>query len=163
MAPAGKAMVVWSVNEDGYSVVHARGLDGPITVPAAPDGQIRAMSISADGGLLAPLISTPARAIEVAVVRPGTDKPVRYLTDTRPTALRTGDGVLPELVRYPADDGTLIPALLYWSAGPGPYLVLLSIHGGPEIQARPEYSALHQCLLASGIAVLAPNIRGSSG
>jgi dipeptidyl aminopeptidase/acylaminoacyl peptidase len=41
--------------------------------------------------------------------------------------------------------------------------VLLSIHGGPDQQTQPEYDALHQCLLASGIAVLAPNIRGSSG
>lgn len=39
----------------------------------------------------------------------------------------------------------------------------MSVHGGPEDQARPEYDPLHQCLLANGIAVLAPNIRGSSG
>jgi dipeptidyl aminopeptidase/acylaminoacyl peptidase len=41
--------------------------------------------------------------------------------------------------------------------------VLLSVHGGPEHQARPDYDPLHQCLLAAGIAILAPNIRGSSG
>jgi dipeptidyl aminopeptidase/acylaminoacyl peptidase len=39
----------------------------------------------------------------------------------------------------------------------------MSIHGGPEYQARPWYDALYQCLLASGIAILAPNVRGSSG
>jgi dipeptidyl aminopeptidase/acylaminoacyl peptidase len=33
----------------------------------------------------------------------------------------------------------------------------------PEAQARPRYDPLHQCLLADGIAILAPNIRGSSG
>jgi dipeptidyl aminopeptidase/acylaminoacyl peptidase len=163
VVPAGERMVVWSVNEDGYSAVHARGPDGLVAVPAVPDGRIRAMSISADGSVLALLMSTPGRAIEVAIVRPGTGDPVRYLTDTRPAALRTADAILPELVRYPAEDGTLIPAFLYRPAGPGPHPVLLSVHGGPEQQARPEYSALHQCLLASGIAVLAPNIRGSSG
>jgi dipeptidyl aminopeptidase/acylaminoacyl peptidase len=163
VVPADEQMVVWSVNEDGYSVVHTRGSDGPVAVPAVPDGRVRAMSISADGGVLALVMSTPARAIEVAIVRPGTDEPVRYLTDTRPAALRITDAVLPELVRYPADDGTLIPAFLYRPEGAGPHPVLLSVHGGPEVQARPEYSALHQCLLASGIAVLAPNIRGSSG
>jgi dipeptidyl aminopeptidase/acylaminoacyl peptidase len=163
VTPAGKPIVVWSVNEDGYSVVHAHGPDGPVAMPAVPDGRIRAMSISADGGVLVLLMSTPGRAAEVVVARPGTSEPVRYLTDTRPAALRTADGVLPELVHYPAADGTLIPAFLYRPAGPGQHPVLLSVHGGPQIQARPEYSALHQCLLASGIAVLVPNIRGSSG
>jgi len=39
----------------------------------------------------------------------------------------------------------------------------MHIHGGPESQARPAYSALFQCLLANGIAVMAPNVRGSTG
>ena len=38
-----------------------------------------------------------------------------------------------------------------------------SIHGGPEAQERVEYSAFYQYLLARGIGVLAPNIRGSTG
>jgi dipeptidyl aminopeptidase/acylaminoacyl peptidase len=44
--------------------------------------------------------------------------------------------------------------------------VLLSIHGGPAYQERPLYSmynGLYQYLLHHGIAVLAPNIRGSAG
>jgi dipeptidyl aminopeptidase/acylaminoacyl peptidase len=163
VAPAGGQLVVWSVNEDGYSVVHARAADSPVLVPPVPGGRVKAMSTSADGKVLALLMSTPARAAEVAIVRPGTDEAVRYLTDTRPAALLAADAVAPDLVRYPAADGTQIPAFLYRPAGPGPHPVLLSVHGGPEFQARPEYSALHQCLLASGIAVLTPNIRGSSG
>ena len=158
---ADQRLVLWSVNEDGYSVVHC--LDTSVAMPAVPAGRFRKMSISADGDVLALVMSTPARAVEVVIVRPGNDDPVRYLTDRRPAALRAAEAVLPELVRYPAEDGTLIPALLYRPDGPGPHPVLLSIHGGPEVQARPEYSALHQCLLASGIAVLEPNIRGSSG
>ena len=41
--------------------------------------------------------------------------------------------------------------------------VVLSIHGGPEAQERPMYMALYQYLLSRGIAVLATNIRGSTG
>jgi len=37
------------------------------------------------------------------------------------------------------------------------------VHGGPEGQARPIFSALYQYWLSLGIAVLAPNIRGSTG
>jgi dipeptidyl aminopeptidase/acylaminoacyl peptidase len=124
---------------------------------------IKAMSISADGAALAVLLDTPARPAEIAIACLGAAEPVRYLTDTRPPAMQASEPVTPELIRYPAADGTLIPAFLYRPPGPGPHPVLLSVHGGPEQQARPAYDPLHQCLLASGIAVLAPNIRGSSG
>ena len=154
--------VLWTVNEDGRSVL--RGLrDGqPLDVPL-PGGLVHTMSISAGGDVVALMLETPDRPREVALAFPGRDEPVRYLTDTRPPAVRAGQAVLPELIRYPAMDGTPIPALLFRPPGPGPHPVLLSIHGGPDQQTRLEYDALHQCLLASGIAVLAPNIRGSSG
>ncbi len=47
----------------------------------------------------------------------------------------------------------------------GRHPVVLSIHGGPEAQERPSYNygGLYQYLLSRGIAVLAPNIRGSNG
>jgi len=43
--------------------------------------------------------------------------------------------------------------------------VLLSVHGGPEAQERPEYlyGGLYAYLASRGVAVLAPNIRGSTG
>jgi dipeptidyl aminopeptidase/acylaminoacyl peptidase len=40
---------------------------------------------------------------------------------------------------------------------------VLSFHGGPEGQERPSFRSDYQALLARGIAVLAPNVRGSSG
>jgi dipeptidyl aminopeptidase/acylaminoacyl peptidase len=155
--------VIWTVNEDGRSVQRGQRDGQALALPRLPDGLVHAMSISADGGVLALLLETPGRPREIALTFPGRDEPVRYLTDTRPPAIRVGRPVVPELIRYPAVDGTPIPALLYRPARPGPHPVLLSIHGGPDQQARPSYHAMHQCLLASGIAVLAPNIRGSSG
>ena len=44
---------------------------------------------------------------------------------------------------------------------PGP--VVLSFHGGPEGQERPSFNSTYQALAARGIAVFAPNVRGSSG
>jgi len=41
--------------------------------------------------------------------------------------------------------------------------VVLSFHGGPEGQERPIFNRTYQALLASGIAVFAPNVRGSTG
>jgi dipeptidyl aminopeptidase/acylaminoacyl peptidase len=75
------------------------------------------------------------------------------------------DLTAPEVIRYPSFDRE-IPAFLYRPAGvEGKMPVLLSIHGGPEAQERPQYmyTGLYQYLCSRGIAVLATNIRGSTG
>jgi dipeptidyl aminopeptidase/acylaminoacyl peptidase len=70
--------------------------------------------------------------------------------------------VEPELLSFGAHDGLPLSAWLYRaSQTPGP--VVISLHGGPESQERPTWEPLYQCLLAAGISVLAPNVRGSSG
>jgi dipeptidyl aminopeptidase/acylaminoacyl peptidase len=70
----------------------------------------------------------------------------------------------PELVKVKSFDGLEIPAFYYKPAGEGPHPVVVQIHGGPESQARPWFSSLTQYLIAeSRMAVLVPNVRGSSG
>jgi dipeptidyl aminopeptidase/acylaminoacyl peptidase len=73
----------------------------------------------------------------------------------------------PELVRFPAHDGLQLSGWLYrppgGAAGPGAGPVVISFHGGPEGQERPGFNATYQALLARGIGVFAPNVRGSSG
>lgn len=155
--------VVWRVNEDGCSVLRARRDGALLDVPDLPTGVVTGMSVSGDGSVVVMLLETPARPVEVTRVRPGTAEPAWYLTDGRPPAFRSGDPVLPEQIQYLSTDGTSIPAWLYRPVRPGPHPVVVWVHGGPEIQARPQYDAQFQCLLACGVAVLAPNIRGSSG
>lgn len=72
--------------------------------------------------------------------------------------------VRPELRTYKAQDGLELSGWLYLPKNfkqPGP--VVLSFHGGPEGQERPAFRADYQAILAQGIAVFAPNIRGSTG
>jgi dipeptidyl aminopeptidase/acylaminoacyl peptidase len=72
--------------------------------------------------------------------------------------------VRPKLKTYTAHDGLELSGWLYWphaQAEPGP--MVLSFHGGPEGQERPRFRATYQALLSRGIAVFAPNVRGSSG
>jgi dipeptidyl aminopeptidase/acylaminoacyl peptidase len=69
----------------------------------------------------------------------------------------------PELVRFPAHDGLELSGWLYRPPGGGPGPVVISFHGGPEGQERPGFSYTYQALLARGIGVFAPNVRGSSG
>jgi dipeptidyl aminopeptidase/acylaminoacyl peptidase len=44
-----------------------------------------------------------------------------------------------------------------------PLPIVLNFHGGPEGQERPGFNSTYQALLSRGIAVFAPNVRGSSG
>ncbi len=72
--------------------------------------------------------------------------------------------VRPMLRKYKTQDGLELSGWLYLPKNfkqPGP--VVLSFHGGPEGQERPAFRADYQAILAQGIAVFAPNIRGSSG
>ncbi|MEM9387319.1 MAG: S9 family peptidase [Pseudomonadota bacterium] len=72
--------------------------------------------------------------------------------------------VTPRFERYTAHDGLTLSGWLYLPAdrtAPGP--MVLSFHGGPEGQERPRFRATYQALLSRGIAVFAPNVRGSSG
>ena len=72
--------------------------------------------------------------------------------------------VRPELLRYKADDGLELSGWLYRPRDlKGPAPVVLSFHGGPEGQERPNFSSTYQALVARGIAVFAPNVRGSAG
>jgi len=72
--------------------------------------------------------------------------------------------VAPTLERFESHDGLSITGWLYRPpvAAPG-HPAVVSVHGGPESQERPGFHPQHQLLVAAGIAVLAPNIRGSSG
>jgi dipeptidyl aminopeptidase/acylaminoacyl peptidase len=72
--------------------------------------------------------------------------------------------VAPRLVKYPAHDGLELSAWLYVPRDfRAPGRVVMSYHGGPEGQERPAFNSTYQALLAQGIAVIAPNVRGSAG
>ena len=81
-----------------------------------------------------------------------------------------GTFVAPELVRYPTWDrvgghARRLSAYVYRpTQASGPVPVVIDIHGGPEAQYRPEWDPFVQFLVNElGYAVVAPNVRGSSG
>jgi hypothetical protein len=78
--------------------------------------------------------------------------------------------VEPEIIRYKSFDGLQIPALFYKPKNINHVKdkkigAVLLIHGGSVDQERPIYSyeGVYQYLLNKGIAVMAPNFRGSTG
>ncbi len=75
----------------------------------------------------------------------------------------TADLTRPVLRRFPGLDGREISGWLYRPDSPAPWPTMIHLHGGPEAQERPVYNSLFQSLVAAGVAVFAPNVRGSSG
>jgi dipeptidyl aminopeptidase/acylaminoacyl peptidase len=72
--------------------------------------------------------------------------------------------VRPELTRFRAHDGLELTAWVYRPPhGTGPFPTVMEFHGGPEGQSRPDFDSLIQAIVAQGIAVFVPNVRGSSG
>ena len=70
--------------------------------------------------------------------------------------------VTPTLETFTSADGLRLSGWLYQSPSDSGAAVLY-LHGGPEDQERPGFNPQHQALVAAGITVFAPNIRGSSG
>ena len=165
-------VLAWLVNEDGYDRLRLRDLKTgrELPEPELPDGArphltgaFPPLAISPDGSHVALITSSPQRPPEAWVVDTETGA-ARPVTDSRVGAgLRAEDLVDTELISFPSFDGRDIPAWLYRPPVERKVPVLLSIHGGPEAQEKPVYQPMYQYLLSRGIAVLATNIRGSTG
>ena len=73
----------------------------------------------------------------------------------------------PTRVKRPAPDGVTIPWIVYRPDAekfPGKRPVVINIHGGPEGQSRPNFIGRNNYLINElGIAIVYPNVRGSSG
>ncbi|MCC7302861.1 MAG: S9 family peptidase [Bacteroidia bacterium] len=75
----------------------------------------------------------------------------------------------PSIFYYPTFDSSggkprMIPCILYKPNRPGKLPVMINIHGGPEGQSKPGFSPLYQYLCNElGVAILVPNVRGSTG
>jgi dipeptidyl aminopeptidase/acylaminoacyl peptidase len=82
------------------------------------------------------------------------------------TAVPTKDFPSAELVQWKSFDGKIISGFLYRPAAKftGKRPVLVVIHGGPEGQSLPTFLGRQNYLLNEmGIALVYPNVRGSTG
>ena len=165
---ADRGRLGYTINEDGYSRFHLRDLETgrELLFPDMPKGVCSQYAISPDGRLVAALVGTGKRVFDVYVADVDAGRVVR-VTENFLGGIPESELVEPELVHFDSFDGKHIPAWLYRPLGAaGRVPVLLSVHGGPEVQEHTHVtrsSSFYQYLLSRGIAVLAPNIRGSTG
>ena len=120
-------------------------------------------TFSQDGNLLALVLSGAAAPMNVFVFDRQADRLWQVTRSSHP-GVALDKMTRPKLVRFPAYDKLELSGWLYQPdnfTSPGP--VVLSFHGGPEDQERPFFNGTYQALLTQGIAVFAPNVRGSSG
>ncbi len=163
-----RTRLAFTVDENGYSILHVLDVETGRELPAPelPRGVCLQFAFSPDGRRVAALVGTGTRPFDVYVADLETGAVTR-ITESFLGGIPEEDLVEPELVHYPTFDGRQVPAWLYRPRGAtGKLPVLLSIHGGPETQERTQVtrsSPAYQYLLSRGVAVLAPNIRGSAG
>lgn len=132
-------------------------------VQGLPQGIISGLDFHPAGTHLAFTADTPATPGDVFTLRLADGNLERW-TRSEVGGLDTSTFVEPTLIEFPTFDGRKIPAFYYRPKGPGPRPVVIMIHGGPESQYTPSFSATVQYFVTEmGLAVLAPNVRGSSG
>ncbi len=166
-------VLAWLVNEDGYERLHLRDLHSGEDLPAPQlppgarphlTGIQPPLALTPDGSRAAVILSGPRRPPEAYVVETATGAARPVTESWIGGGFDETDLADVELVSYPTFDDRNVPAWLYRPrTGNGRVPVVLAIHGGPEAQERPLYSPLYQYLASRGIAVLATNIRGSTG
>jgi dipeptidyl aminopeptidase/acylaminoacyl peptidase len=163
--------IAYVLNEDGRS--HLAVLDTQthqsLEAVGLPEGRIGNPRFDRSGRRLAMTIDGAVAPRDVYVYDVEAATVTRW-THSEAGPIDASTAVAPELVRYPTWDRVnghprMLSAWVYrppHASGPTP--VVIDIHGGPESQYRPEWDPFVQFLVNElGYAVVAPNVRGSSG
>ena len=166
LSPDGKTLAIVT-NEDGIARLHLLDTDSGKEKPAAklPIGQIFGIDWHENGTDLGfTLVSARSTADAYSLdVKTGN---VDRWTFSETGGLNTDHFTEPELVRWKSFDNKMISGFLYLPPMKfkGPRPVMINIHGGPEGQARPGFLGRNNYFLDEmGVAIIFPNIRGSSG
>jgi dipeptidyl aminopeptidase/acylaminoacyl peptidase len=151
--------VAWSVNEDGYSRLRWR-FDNGVPGERETGGTVGDLVVSNDGVRCAYALLPVGGPVEIRILELATGED-RLLV--RGEALPRYPP-RPESIRIRGTEGE-IPCYVFRPesrTGRGP--ALLVIHGGPEGQSRPWFQTpLVARLLEQGVAIVMPNIHGSTG
>ncbi|TFG29143.1 S9 family peptidase [Candidatus Thorarchaeota archaeon] len=166
-------------NQEGYTTIHRAKftkdtvsdhevLSFPIR-GVVPSGDSRswifALSLSPDEHMLAVTLSSGVQPTNVWIVsiRDMTSWPA---TQVSIAGIDPSTFIEPTLHRFESFDSLSVPYFRFIPNGDIPrkgWPAIFLIHGGPESQIRPDFNPVIQFFLASGFAIIAPNIRGSDG
>jgi dipeptidyl aminopeptidase/acylaminoacyl peptidase len=165
-SPDGK-LVAFVTNEAGISVFHlldsATGKEK--TAPALKPGIITGLDWHPKGNVVGFSLDSARSARDAYSLDVESGNLDRW-TQSETGGLDADSFAEPELVRWKSFDDLEITGFLYRPPAryTGKRPVVIQIHGGPEAQARPGFQdARNYFLNEMGVALILPNVRGSSG
>jgi dipeptidyl aminopeptidase/acylaminoacyl peptidase len=167
-----KSKLVFSVNAGGINKVYILDLKTFKYKPVKnlPEGLISGLKFDESGKSIYININNARMSSDAFQLELETGKLIRW-TKSDTGGLDLDSFVIPKLVHYPTFDKVngktrKIPAFYYKPTKKTgkPYPVIINIHGGPEAQYKPRFQGTTNYLINElGIAVIAPNVRGSNG
>jgi dipeptidyl aminopeptidase/acylaminoacyl peptidase len=162
--PTGaRAVLVW--NTDGRSELELIDLRDGIASPVSdpPGDVVTGLAFTRDGDAL--LVASEGPTLPSMIARIALDVPLAEPSLLVGDSLEPFDELVdPTLHEFRAEDGLVLTGWLFRPrTGYGAAPTLIWLHGGPEAQERPIFQPLFQALVAAGVQVFAPNVRGSAG
>ena len=166
LAKDGKHLA-FVTNEDGISVLHVMdtATRREMHLPKLPLGVISGLNWHNNSRDLAFNLNTARTPTDVYSIDISTGKLDRW-TYSETGGINTDNFSEPQLVRWKSFDGKEISGFLFMPPAKftGKRPVIVDIHGGPEGQSRPGFRGQANYFLNElGIAIILPNVRGSSG
>ena len=161
------ATIAFVTNEDGFGVLHLLDTNTrqEKPIPALPKGVISGIRWHRNNRDLGFSLSSSNSSSDVYSLDVQSGKLQRW-TFSETGGLNTASFSDAELIHWKTFDGRRIAGFLYRPSSKftGKRPVIIYIHGGPEGQFRPRFLGnLNYYVNELGIAIVAPNVRGSSG
>jgi dipeptidyl aminopeptidase/acylaminoacyl peptidase len=158
--------IAFVTDEEGVSVLHVldTATEKEVPLPKLPVGVIGALRWHKNGRELGFSLNNARSPGDCYSLDVTTGKVERWTMSE--TAVKTDTFPEAELVRWTSFDGKMISGFLYKPAAKfsGKRPVLVVIHGGPEGQSQPTFlGRANYYLNEMGIALIVPNVRGSTG
>lgn len=161
-----RSKMVIAQNFHGYRLFHLYDVETKQLASLLPDysdGLLGGARFNAEGTAIAFTYQSTQTQADVYVLDLISHEVTRW-TQSELGGIDAATLVRAELISYSSFDDLEIPAYIYRPKTTGPHPVLIYIHGGPASQYRPGFSSRFQYYVNElGLAVVAPNVRGSNG
>jgi dipeptidyl aminopeptidase/acylaminoacyl peptidase len=159
--------IAYEANEDGISKLHVYDIKmgREIPVPKLPVGVIGNLQWRTGNHELGFTLSDASQAYDAYSLEMSLDKIERW-TYSETGGLNTSGFSDPQLIHWKSWDDRSISGFLYKPPPKftGKHPVIIDIHGGPEGQTRPDFLGRDNYFINElGIAMIYPNVRGSTG
>ena len=157
------AVLLWNVGGKSELSFFDLGSEKMSPGPTLPTEMVGGLAFSRDGKQLALVLSGATAPSDIWIMDVAT-RQLHQVTFSPHAGVNLSELVRPKLVHFKAHDGLPLSGWLYLPKNfqaPGP--VVLAFHGGPEGEDLPVFRSDYQALASQGIAVFAPNVRGSTG